>query len=281
MKNILVPTDFSACATYATRAALELAKFHKASIHLYTKINIPYNWINLSKEQKEEYPESAQTIYNTELLLNEWKRKANEQGVELKPVWSGGKFLNNIEDYTQTYNIDFIVMGSHGASGKNEYFIGSNTQKVVRLVHCPVMVVKNELSSKTLSKAVFASNFEDKEKEAFKYFLDFVRPFNPEIHLLQVNTSAWFGQPYLLVKSAMDDFKNLCGDLKCYTHFYRDWSVDAGIRHLSEVIGADLISISNQRRHPLKRIFAGSNVEALVNHADVPVLSIDFPSTQK
>lgn len=281
MKNILVPTDFSACATFATKAAFELAKFYDATIHLYSKINIHYDWIHLSPEEQKQYPEDLQKIHNTELLLNEWVRKAKEQNIKLESTWSPGKLLDDIKAYIENYQIDFIVMGSHGSSGKNEFFIGSNTQKVVRLVHCPVMVIKKELSNNTLSKVVFASDFSEKEKKAFRYFLDFVRPFKPEVHLLQVNTSSWFGQPYILAKSAMDDFKAICGDLTCYTHFYRDWSVDAGIRHLSEDIGADLIAVSNQIRHPLKRIFSGSNVEALVNHADAPVLSIDFPSMKE
>ena len=98
----------------------------------------------------------------------------------------------------------------------------------------------------------------------------------PEIHLVNVNTPGWFSQPYALSKSAMDDFKELCYPLKCYTHFYKDLNVDAGIRHLSEDIKADLVTISNFERHPIKRIFSGSSVEALVNHSEIPVLSIDL-----
>lgn len=60
-------------------------------------------------------------------------------------------------------------------------------------------------------------------------------------------------------------------------HFYKDYTVEAGIRHMSESIEADLVSLSNHNRRPLKRIFSGSNVEALINHSQIPVLSIDFP----
>jgi nucleotide-binding universal stress UspA family protein len=276
MKNILVPTDFSACATYATKVAFDIALNFGATVHLFTKINIHFNWSNLSEEEKIQYPEDRQKIHNTELLLNEWQRIAKERKITLKTAWSGGDLIKNISDYTEDFKVDFIIMGSHGLSGKNEYFVGSNTQRVVRTVHCPVLIVKEELSAFQPTKVVFASEFNEIEKESFQYLLNFVRPFNPEIHLLEVNTSSWFGQPYALVKASMDDFKAMCGDLKCYTHFYRDWSVDAGIRNLSEEIGADLISISNLQRRPLKRMFSGSNVEALVNHADAPVLSIDF-----
>lgn len=277
MKNILVPTDFSACATHATNAAFEIAHTTGASIHLYTNIDIDTQWEFWSETQKKEYPQALQKIRNAKALLSQWQEKATEEGVGFHSHWSGGNLVQYIKQYTKDNQIDFIVMGSHGTSGKNEYFIGSNTQKVVRMVHCPVMVIKNEINSTSLRKVAFASNFDEVEKKAFQYLLDFVRQFQPEIHLLQINTSSWFTQPYPLVKESMEDFKAMCGDLKCYTHFYRDWTIDAGIRHLAEDIGADLIAISNQKKHPIKRMFSGSNVEALVNHADIPVLSIDFP----
>ncbi|MEM1321875.1 MAG: universal stress protein [Bacteroidota bacterium] len=278
MKNILVPTDFSACASNATEAALDLAVRYNARIHLYSKIDIRYDWTTMSEEEKTAHPEDLRIIQNTELLFSEWKAKAMARGVEIKTVWSAGKLIENIIDYCNSYAIDFMVMGSHGASGKNEFFIGSNTQRVVRMVHCPVLIIKNDVQDYSLDKVVFASTFDEVEKKVFQYLLDFVRPFEPVIHLVTINTSGWFGQPYLLVKEAMDDFKALCGTLECHTHFYRDWTPDAGIRSFSREIGADLIAISNQQRHPLKRMFVGSNVEALVNHAEVPVLSIDLTS---
>ena len=39
---------------------------------------------------------------------------------------------------------DLIVMGSHGASGIKEMFVGSNAEKVVRTSEVPVLVIKNE-----------------------------------------------------------------------------------------------------------------------------------------
>lgn len=278
MKNILVPTDFSACAAFATEAAFELAAIHQATIHLYNKVDIPEKWINWSNEEKEANPEALHKVKNAIILLDSWKQKAIEKGISINTFYSGGNLLKNIQHYVAEKDIDFIVMGSHGAGGKNDYLIGSNTQKVVRLVHCPVLVIKNKPSESPIRKVVFASEFNQEEKKAFHYLLDLVRPLQPEIHLVQINTSSWFGQPYVLVKSVMEDFKQMCGDLKCFTHFYKDWSVDAGVRHFSEEIDADLIVLSNQLRHPIKRLFRGSNVEALVNHADLPVLSIDFPS---
>lgn len=276
MKNILLPTDFSTCAKNATYAALELAATYGATLHLYNVIDHSTNSSIFIKEDEIKYPELAQKVHNTKLLMKEWEEIAKEKNAKIKTEWATGNLVFNINQYIAKHNIDFMVMGSHGASGKNEFFIGSNTQKVVRSVHTPVLIIKEELKSYRIDKVVFASNFNTSEKAAFQYLLDFVKYFKPEIHLLQINTSSWFDAPYSLTKEAMNDFKEMCGDLTCKLHFYRDWTIDAGIRNLSEKIGADLIAISNQKRHPLKRIFAGSNVEALVNHAEIPVLSIDL-----
>lgn len=277
MNAILVPTDFSACAAFATQTAMDIASRNKAAIHLFTTIDIQEDWSKLSEEEKNKNPEAIQKIRNAEVLLKEWENKATAKNINIQTAWSEGNLIENIQAYVEEYKIDFIVMGSHGASGKNEFFIGSNTQKVVRTVHCPILIVKEELNTFNPKKVVFASEFEEAEKEAFQYLLDLVRPFNPEIHLLEVNTSSWFGQPFVLAKASMEDFKVMCGELKCFLHFYRDWSIEAGIRNLSEEIGADLIAIANLQRRPVKRMFSGSNVEALVNHANAPVLSIDFP----
>jgi nucleotide-binding universal stress UspA family protein len=266
MKNILVPTDFSACAKNATYAALDLAMSHHATLHLITVLN--NDGTNAS--------EAAQQKHNAEILMMEWKEIAAEKRVNIKTEYASGNLIECIRQYIQEHHIDFVVMGSHGVSGKQEYFIGSNAQKVIRAIHSPVLIIKKKLASIRIHKVVFASNFNTTDKEPFQYLLNFVAPFHPEIHLLQINTSGWFNEPYPLVKEAMDDFKAMCGQLDCKVHFHRDWTIDAGIRHLSEGIGADLVAISNQQRHPLKRIFTGSNVEALVNHSDIPVLSIDL-----
>ncbi|MFN7856487.1 MAG: universal stress protein, partial [Acidovorax sp.] len=40
-------------------------------------------------------------------------------------------------------DIDLIVMGSHGRRGLEKLMLGSVTQKVLSMVHVPVMVVRN------------------------------------------------------------------------------------------------------------------------------------------
>ena len=274
MKNICIPTDFSACASHAIDAGMQLAKQFESHVHLITCLNIPKNWNTLNQDEKNNFPEAIQKIHNAEVLLNDII--SQYPGIKIQTYIIGKKLIEGIKSYVIEHGIDFLVMGSHGSSGKNEYFIGSNTQKVVRAVHCPVLIVKDKLENTHFDKVVFASNFNENEKEAFLQFKDFVKHFIPEIHLVAIHTSSFFDPPYTLSKQAMEDFKELCHPFDCHTHIYRDFTIEKGIRTFSEELGAKLIGISNVNRHPLKRIVAGSNVEALINHSTLPVLSIDF-----
>ena len=168
-------------------------------------------------------------------------------------------------------------MGSHGVSGKEEWLIGSNTQKVIRKVHKNVLVVKNPIGELTFSKVLFATGLHTGEQECFNRFLEFLRPFDiDELHVMAVDTSGYFSQPSFLMLEALKDFQKIADAYPCQTHFYSDYSVESGIRHFTEEYDIQLIGISNHNRSKIKRILMGSNVEMLINHSQVPVLSIDF-----
>jgi len=276
MKSILVPTDFSACAQHAFEAAVKLARRFDAKLFLLSSIDIPEEWHNMTTREKEMQPEAQQRIYNTEILFDDLKKQ--HPGLDISVHYDGRLLVDAIAHMASRYGIDFVVMGSHGTSGKSEYFIGSNTQKVVRKLHCPVLVVKEPLESVDFDKVVFASNFHESEKAAFMKFKQFVAHFVPEIYLVEVHTSSLADPPYIVSKEAMADFAALCAPFSCKTVVQKSYNIDQGIRSFAEKVGAKLIGISNHHRRPLKRMLAGSNVEALVNHSNIPVLSIDFKS---
>ena len=120
MKNLLIPTDFSACAGYAVDAGMKLGERFGAKIHLLTKVDIPEDWDQLSQMEKREMEESNQIVRNALVLLNNIKVKY--PALEITTAYSGGKLIKAIKNYSLEHGIDFIVMGSHGASGKASWY---------------------------------------------------------------------------------------------------------------------------------------------------------------
>jgi nucleotide-binding universal stress UspA family protein len=277
MVNFFIPTDFSPLANNACASALLLAPLYQATLHFYHCSSlIPAEWHLIPQNEQHNFPEISEEINRIESALKTWEERADSQSIRASISYSGGDLLENIITSVEAKSIDMIIMGSHGASGPNDYYLGSNTQKVIRKVQVPVFVLKQEIKRFPFQKIVFASSFESKDAEVFKYFMQWIKPFEPEIHLLAINTSSFFSQPSMVMHAALEDFKKLCTPLRSVTHFYHDTNVEAGIRHFSQKVDADLIVISNHYKHPAKRLFQGSNVEYLINYSDLPVLTLDY-----
>ena len=135
MHNLLVPTDFSPCADQAFSFSVKLARRLEARLHVVHRLTSTVDWVpNAAHEHRLTREDQLN-------LLAE-----GVEGVEVVTALLEGKLSSTIQEYTEAHGIDLVVMGSHGASGKSEYFIGSNTQKVVRTLHCPVLVLKGPLS---------------------------------------------------------------------------------------------------------------------------------------
>jgi nucleotide-binding universal stress UspA family protein len=55
-----------------------------------------------------------------------------------------GAAAENIIQYAQENGIDLIIMGTHGQGGIQRFLLGSNTDRVLRTGHLPVLVVPPE-----------------------------------------------------------------------------------------------------------------------------------------
>jgi nucleotide-binding universal stress UspA family protein len=180
--------------------------------------------------------------------------------------------FNEIKDACKEFDIDLIVMGSHGASGIKEMFVGSNAEKVVRTSDVPVLVIKNEHENFSIKNFVFASDFKNDNKETYRQAVEFAKLLDAKIHLLMVNTANNFITTYD-ARTRITDF--ISGQtFENYTiNIHNDSSVEEGILNFSQEIDADLIGISTHGRQGIAHFFNSSISEDLVNHAKRPVIT--------
>ncbi len=182
------------------------------------------------------------------------------------------KTFSGIIDYSKELKIDLIVMGSQGATGIKEMFIGSNTEKVVRHSDVPVLVVKKGMKKTGLTKFVFASNFSDEIKPAFGRFLEFASLFGANVHLLFVNTIHNFESTKKTSKRLREFVEGF--DMPEYTlNIFNDTTIEQGILNFSKDLDADLIALNTHQRSGLSSMFNESISEDLVNHALKPVIT--------
>ena len=114
------------------------------------------------------------------------------KGLQLHEMVDFNEISTGILETCKNHDIDLIVMGSHGANGLKEMFIGSNAEKVVRTSETPVLVIKNEHQDFNIKEFVFASDFKNDNKETYKQAVKLAEAFEAKIHLLMVNTASNF-----------------------------------------------------------------------------------------
>jgi nucleotide-binding universal stress UspA family protein len=271
MKRILVPTDFSKHAEYALKVAAQIAKKNNGEIFLVHMLELPTSG-NDALSTAHEIPELMLFKNAAVNKLDSVMAAYYLEGIKISKIIQFELAFEGIVKNAREHNTDLIVMGSHGANGFQEMFIGSNAEKVVRNSEIPVLVIKREEQNFNANKFVYASDFSEEAKKPFEKALKFAQEFEAHIHLVTINTPNNFKSTKVAQKT-MDEFLAEFKINNCSTHIYNDINVEKGILHFAKSINADLIGMSTHGRKGLSHFFNGSISEDLVNHAKRPVVT--------
>lgn len=271
MKKILVPTDFSENAINATKAAADIARKTNAEIILLHIIELPQEAMDAIKPGYE-IPEIIFFKQFAEQKLTEASLSADLQGLTVSQVLRLGRTLNHVTEIAESNDVDIIIMGSHGASGYKEMFIGSNAEKVVRNSEIPVLVIKNNASELKYEKVIFATDFLVENKDALAKAISILKTFNIKPHFLMVNTLNNFKPTHVAEDIAKKFFQEYNITDYDFT-IYNDLDIEKGIMNFSEKIDADLISMGTHGRKGFSRFLNGSISEDIVNHSKKSILT--------
>ncbi|RCS26267.1 universal stress protein [Polaribacter sp. WD7] len=273
MKKILVPIDFSKTSEYAAKMAARIAKDTKATVYLLHLIELPKGVVDMGAGSRFSIPESMLYLRKVREKVLSFKNDFFDVTIDVKYFIKLNNPFEGIQKYANKIDTDMIIMGSKGHSEFEEIIIGSNTEKVVRSSHIPVLVVKKDEKKCKLKKLVFASNFKKENTEVFQKFIDFASIFNSSIHLVKINTPSNFestAEAKRKIKEFIADFKLS----KSKINIYSDVSVEKGILNFSREIKADLITLSTHGRSGLAHLFTGSVTKNLSKNALKPMMTI-------
>jgi nucleotide-binding universal stress UspA family protein len=271
MKRILVPTDFSKQAEYALRVAAQIAKKNNSEIYLLHMLELPHQG-NDAISSGSAIP---QIMFFKDMAINKLEALIDAdflEGINVSEIIQFEKAFDGIMEISKKNKVDLIVMGSHGASGYEEMFIGSNSEKVVRSSEVPVLVIKNETEEFKADKLVFASDFSDEIKKPFAKLIEFATIFNSHLDLVMINTPNSF-KSTAVAEKIMTDFLEGTNFTNYSNHIYNDVNVEKGILNYASSVDADLIGMCTHGRTGFSHFFNGSISEDLVNHTVRPVIT--------
>lgn len=280
MKRILVPTDFSEEARNAYEVALQIARHTGAAIKLLHVVEAPYYSANFSATgdvlvgtDNMEQVYMLRLLESTKAQMNELLRNVPHQGVDVVHEVEVDRPIKKIARTIKEDKVDLVVMGSKGSSGLDEFLIGSNTEKVVRSAECPVLTVKGRFEQFTVREIVVPSDFKREVRHVMERFKDFQELFGARMHLVYINTPGAFESSSNLRQKLEEVAQRY--NLRNYTiNVYNDVMEEDGILHFANDIRADLIMMATHGRTGLSHLLSGSIAEDLVNHTQIPVLTM-------
>lgn len=271
MKKILIPTDFSENAINATKAAAEIARKTNAELILLHIVELPQEAMD-AINPGHEVPEIIFFKQFAEQKLTEASTSPDLHGLTVYQILKLGRTLNNVTEIAETNNVDLIVMGSHGASGYKEFFVGSNAEKVVRNSEIPVLVIKNNAEELKYDNVIFATDFLVENKEALVKAISVLSSFNIKPHFLMINTPNNF-KPTHIGEEIAEKFFTENNITNYEFSIYNDLDIEKGIMNFAEKIDADLIAMGTHGRKGFSRLINGSISEDIVNHSKKSILT--------
>ncbi|QUY45993.1 universal stress protein (plasmid) [Acaryochloris sp. 'Moss Beach'] len=169
-ERIFVAMDASSLQFIVYERALETAKLHQAELMFLHCIEVEVNPSGTSaapivgipvgasvlSPSADDFQITKQTwsarLAETKLWLQEYCRKAEQQGVKATFEAIMGTPENQVCNLAQIWQADLIIVGRHGRTGLTEFFLGSVSNYVVHHAHCSVLVVqgKGVVSSKSI-----------------------------------------------------------------------------------------------------------------------------------
>ncbi|HET8838979.1 MAG TPA: universal stress protein [Flavobacteriaceae bacterium] len=274
MENILVPVDFSTYSESALKAAAQIAATKASQIYVLHVIEVGEPIMGTGAVSVDD----ANILFFSKLArkkLTEFLDKSYLQGITVTNIIELGPTYHSITKNIEKFDIDMIVMGSKGSTGMEGFFIGSNTEKVVRNSSVPVLVIKNMKMDLQFNSMVFVSDFEDENPSAFQKARDFANGFGAELKLMAVNTKKDHPEEVDKLRTEIGEFLR---ETKVAYNVedivvYADKNVEEGILNGAKSIGADLIAMGTHGRKGLARLFNGSIAEDVVNHSNIPVIT--------
>jgi nucleotide-binding universal stress UspA family protein len=270
MKNILVPTDFSETANAAAEVAATIAKKTNSTIYLLHVVNL----LEFGDED-----EVAKKLFVMKLVKKKMDALIAQpffEGVNVVVALQFELIYEQIWKHAKQHNIDLIVMGTHGINGISDMFLGSNTQKVVRMAECPVITVKGKPENFDFKNIVFASDFGKEAEKIYWKIAELIKAYDSKIHLVRVCSPSDFELTDIAIERMETFAKKL--HLKNYTvTIYNANQIESGIIKFSNSVKAGLAAIGAHGRTGWDMLIIGSKAENVVNHSNIPILSVQIP----
>lgn len=186
MKKILIPTDFSDNASNALSYALNLLKGTDVVFQLlhisHPMVDIPSSSIEYFEPIIYQDQSTNDALVKRQLISVLESNKIEESNIKYEIIHEIGFASDVIVSKSKELESDLIIMGTKGASGISQFFLGSVTADVIKKSEVSVLAIPADYTFEKLDKIVFATDYEGiSNKKTLKPLFDLAARFDAKV----------------------------------------------------------------------------------------------------
>lgn len=281
MKTILIPTDFSKNAWNTISFAMQFLKEERCTfyfLHTYTPAFYRMDYM-LGGPEFSAIPDKGvdASIQGLEKTLEAVKTKFGNPKHIYETVSAFNLLTDEINSLTEKKGIDLIIMGTQGASGVKEIFLGTNTVHVIRKASIPILVIPSGYTYKRIGQLLFTADYlSNYDSNELNIAIEIAKMYHAEITVLHIK------EEYELTKEQEENkaFLGLC--LAQIPHRFKEergtYMPEAIIDYL-EKHNYGLLVMMNRKHSFYERMMTRQHVDQVGFHVQVPFLVI--PDTHR
>ncbi len=274
MKNIIVGIDFSKNSINSLRHAVAIALKTSATLHLVW-VKTPGVTKGLGKGNRNDFVKIANE--KLEKLINDCKKEA--PNAKIQSVILEGKPFVELTKYAANLDDVIIAIGTHGVSGFEENFIGSNAYRTAAASSVPVLVLREGVNvNRDLVQIVVPVDVSFDTLQKIRYATEFAKVFSAKILLVGIYEKHDPQQKHI-VNIQLNHAKLMCTQVNVRhdTEFlpYQGNMANTFVK-FAKSKDANLLVImrENSDQIDITNLFLGNTTQQLLTKSPLPLLII-------
>jgi nucleotide-binding universal stress UspA family protein len=274
MKKILFPTDFSEASINAFIYALKLADSIKGEIitlHVYDLPQVGYS--NVPGVLNEIYDlielGNFENYKDQVPFLRRIAEQNNMEHIKISNVLDTGNLINKIVKIVRDEDIDYVVMGTKGATSLKETFLGTATTKVMNVTNAIVFAIPENCEYKQIKKILFLTKYNFEDIKVLKKVIEFAAVFEAHIDCLHIKS------PHQKDNDTFkEEWQKIAKDQDITLHTISNDDVEGIILEFIDLNKIDMITMHVYHKNFFKKLFQVSLSKKLAFHVNIPILAI-------
>jgi nucleotide-binding universal stress UspA family protein len=207
-------------------------------------------------------------------LANQIKANPEYTNVAYTTVAKKGQLVTELRTVAKEMHADLIVMGTKGATGISEIFIGTNTASVIEATMCPVMAIPEKAVYKNINRILYATDYNTIDFDSVRKLAEIAGLFNASIVLLHVASDAFTTIDEAgMIEAFAQKIKQEIAYPDISYRLVESSDILNSLNSTIQSMNIDLVAMTTRKRNFFEKYFSNSMTKKMAYHTSIPLLA--------